>query len=259
MQIGEFSREILRFLSDSLVPLLVLVFGLIIGFLIGRLVRELMVSIGLPRAVEGTAFDRSAQRLGTSTVGLVATLLTLFIYLAAIAGALELAGLIETRLSLIGFTGLLPQVFVAVLVIIAGLVLGDKAEVVTRERLRSVKLTDVNLLPLGVKYSVYYVTALIALAELGLSIGALLVLLGGYLLAVVVFGGLALRDVLAAVSAGIYLLLIQPYGIGDEIEVSGKRGIVQEVDLFVTRVENDGQEFIVPNHLVFRSGVIRYR
>lgn len=259
MQVGEFSREVLRFLTESLIPLLVLVFGLIVGFLVGRLVRRLMVAIGLPRAVEGTTFERSAQRLGTSTVGLIATLITLFIYLAAIAGALELAGILETRLSLVGFAGFLPQVFVAVFVVIVGLVVGDKAEVATRERLRSVKLTDVNVVPLLVKYSVYYVTALIALAELGLSIGALLVLLGGYLFAVVVFGGLALRDVLAAASAGIYLLLTQPYGIGDEIEVDEKRGIVQEIDVFVTRFESDDEEFIVPNHLVFRAGVVRYR
>ncbi|PSP96259.1 mechanosensitive ion channel protein MscS [Halobacteriales archaeon QS_5_70_17] len=259
MQVGEFSREVLQFLAESLVPLAVLVFGLIVGFLVGRFARRLMVAIGLRRAVEGTTFERSAQRLGTSTVGLIATLVTLFIYLAAIAGALELAGVFETRLSLVGFTDFLPQVFVAVFVVIVGLVVGDKAEVATRERLRSVRLTDVNLLPLLVKYSVYYVAALIALAELGLSIGALLVLLGGYLFAVVVLGGLALRDVLAAVSAGIYLLLTQPYGIGDEIEIDGKRGIVQEVDVFVTRFESDDEEFIVPNHLVFRGGVVRYR
>ncbi|WP_254534658.1 mechanosensitive ion channel domain-containing protein [Halomarina litorea] len=259
MQVSRFAQDVLRFVSDSLAPLLVLVVGLIAGFLVGRFVRRLMVTIGLPRAVEGTTFERTAQRLGTSTVSFIATLVTLFIYLATIAAALELAGLLETRLSLIAFAGYLPQVFAAVLIVIVGLVAGDKAEVATRERLESVKLTEVNVLPLAVKYSVYYIAALIALAELGLAIGALLVLLGGYLFAVVVFGGLALKDVLAAGASGVYLLLTQPYGIGDEVRVDGHRGIVQEVDVFVTTIESDTEEFVLPNHLVFRSGIVRYR
>ncbi len=259
MQVSGFAQDVLRFVSDSLAPLLVLVIGLIAGFLVGRFARRMMIAIGLPRAVEGTTFERAAQRLGTSTVSLIATLVTLFIYLATIAAALELANLLETRLSLIAFAGYLPQVFVAIIVVIVGLVAGDKAEVATRERLKSVKLTEVNLLPLAVKYSVYYIAALVALAELGLAIGALLVMLGGYLFAVVVFGGLALKDVLAAGASGVYLLLTQPYGIGDEVRIDGHRGIVQEVDVFVTTIESNSEEFIVPNHLVFRAGVVRYR
>jgi len=118
---------------------------------------------------------------------------------------------------------------------------------------------QVGFLPAVVKYSVYYVAALLALAQLGVATAALLVLLGGYAFGVVFFGGLALRDLLRAGAAGVYLLLTQPYGIGDRVEVDDHRGIVQEVDLFVTRVEADGEEFIVPNHLVFRGGVVRVR
>jgi hypothetical protein len=259
MQVNRFAQDVLNFVTDSLAPLLVLVLGLVAGFLVGRFARRAMVAIGLPRAVEGTTFERTVQRLGTSTVSLIATVVTLFIYLATIAAALELAGIIETRLSIIGLAGFLPQVFAAALVVIIGLVVGDKAEVATRDRLESVKLTEVNVLPIAVRYSVYYLAGLIALSELGLAIGALLVLLGGYLFAVVVFGGLALKDVLAAGASGVYLLLSQPYGIGDEVRVDGHRGIVQEVDVFVTTIESDTEEFIVPNHLVFRSGVVRYR
>jgi small-conductance mechanosensitive channel len=85
------------------------------------------------------------------------------------------------------------------------------------------------------------------------------VLLGGYAFGVVVLSGLALWDLLRAGAAGVYLLLVQPYGIGDRVEVDGHRGIVQDVDVFITRVEADGEEFIVPNHRVFRSGVVRIR
>ncbi|MFD1515364.1 mechanosensitive ion channel domain-containing protein [Halomarina rubra] len=259
MQVEGVAERVLRAVSNSVGAIFILVVGLILGFLVGRYARRFMVAIGLPRAVEGTRFERTAQRVGTSTVGLVATLVTLFIYIATVAGALEVAGILETDLSLVGFAGYLPSVFAAILIVIAGLVIGDKAEVAVRERLENVKFTEVNVVPKVVKYSVYYVAGVIALAQLGLAASALYVLLGSYLLAVIVFGALALRDVVPAATAGIYLLLSQPYGIGDEVEVAGHRGIVSEVDVFVTTVENDGEEFIVPNHLVFRSGIVRVR
>jgi len=259
MQVERFAEQVLDAVSSSVGAILVLVVGLILGFLVGRYARRFMVAIGLPRAVEGTRFERTAQRIGTSTVGLVATLVTLFIYIATVASALSIAEVIQTDLSLFAFAAIIPQLFAAILIVIAGLVLGDKAEVSVRERLENVKFTEVSLVPQVVKYSIYFVATVIALAQLGLAASALYVLLGGYLFAVVVFGALALKDVLAAATAGIYLLLSQPYGIGDEVEVAGHRGIVSEVDVFVTTVENDGEEFIVPNNLVFRSGIIRVR
>jgi small-conductance mechanosensitive channel len=259
MQVGGLAERVLDAVSNSVGAILILVVGLIFGFLVGRYARRFMIAIGLPRAVEGTRFERTAQRIGTSTVGLVATLVTLFIYIATVASALSVAGILETNLSLIAFAGYVPSVFAAVLIAIAGLVVGDKAEVAVRERLQNVKVSSVSVVPRVVKYSVYYVAGVIALAQLGLAASALYVLLGGYLFAVVVVGALATRDVLAAATAGIYLLLTQPYGIGDEVEIADHRGIVSEVDVFVTTVENDGEEFIVPNHLVFRSGIIRVR
>jgi len=41
--------------------------------------------------------------------------------------------------------------------------------------------------------------------------------------------------------------------------VAGERGIVQEVDLFVTHIEADGEDHVVPNHSVFRDGIVLIR
>jgi hypothetical protein len=258
-QLPSWFDEVLREASRSVGPLAVLVVGLIFGFLAGRIVRRVLVGLGVPSAVEGTAFERSTGRLGTSTVSLVSTIVTLFIYVVTVGMTLELAGLLDTALFVPGVTGYLREVFIAVFIVIAGLVVGDVAELAARERTKGVKLPEVNVIPVLVKYSVFYVTALLALAQLGVAIGALLILLAGYAFALVFLGGLALRDLLRAGAAGIYLLLAQPYGIGDRVEVDGHRGIVQEVDVLVTRVESEEEELIVPNHLVFESGVVRVR
>jgi len=88
---------------------------------------------------------------------------------------------------------------------------------------------------------------------------ALLVLLAAYAFGLVFLTGLALKDLLAASAAGLYLLLTEPYSIGDEVIIDDQRGIVQEVTVFVTRVESDGQERIIPNQQVMRSGIVRIR
>jgi small-conductance mechanosensitive channel len=53
--------------------------------------------------------------------------------------------------------------------------------------------------------------------------------------------------------------LTEPYSIGDEIVIGDQSGIVQEVDILVTRIESDGEEYIIPNKRVFNTGIVRIR
>ncbi|MCO8246977.1 MULTISPECIES: mechanosensitive ion channel domain-containing protein [unclassified Haladaptatus] len=239
--------------------ILILIVGGIAGYLLGRLNMRILRAAGLHEVVEGTPFERTARSLGTTTVSLIARLTSWFIYGVTILLALNTAELpLSTQLfwQIILFT---PQLFVAALVFIIGFIVADKAELLVSERLRSVKLPEVNVIPRIVKYSIVYIASLIALSQIGIAVMTLLVLFGAYVVAAIVFGAVAFWDLLRSSAAGIYLLLNQPYGIGDEIRVAGNQGIVQEVDLFVTHIENDGEEFIIPNHLVFRKGAVRLR
>ncbi|SIR14860.1 Mechanosensitive ion channel [Haladaptatus litoreus] len=239
--------------------ILILIAGGVAGYLLGRLNRRILRAAGVHEVVEGTPFERTARSLGTTTVSLIARLTSWFIYGVAILLALNTAELpLSTQLfwQIILFT---PQLFVAALVFIIGFVVADKAELMVSERLRSVKLPEVSVLPRIVKYSIVYVSTLIALSQVNVATLTLIVLFAAYVLAVIVFGAVAFWDLLRSSAAGIYLLLNQPYGIGDEIRVAGNQGIVQEIDMFVTHIENDGEEFILPNHLVMRNGAVRLR
>lgn len=258
-EIGYIVNDFLSDLSSSILPLVVFVTGVLVAIILGRLSRRLLIAAGVPGGVEGTTFERTVNRLGTSTIGLLSGLITLFLIALAVGLTLSIGGVLDTRYYLELLRGYLLQVFVAALVVIIGLIVGDKAEVEIRQRFQDVKLTDMSLLPSAVKYSILFIASLIALAQLRIETGALLVVLGGYLLGIIVLGGLAFKDLLAAGAAGIYLIFSEPYAIGDTVNIDGHRGIVQEVDLFATRIENDGEEFILPNHIVLRSGVVRIR
>ncbi len=252
-------RSLLSEETAFVISILILVFGLVFAYATWRWVVGFLDQAGVGDAVEGTPFERSARRFGTSTIGLVGFLVALFVYVLSVILALNVARLMDIQLFWSRFTGYIPRLFVAALALIAGLILGDKAKLVISNRLKSVKLPEAGLLAELVKYSIFYIAALVALAQVGVATGALLVLLGAYTFGVVFLSGLAFKDLLAASAAGVYLLLVEPYTIGDEIEIGGKRGIVQEVDMFTTRVESDRQEYIIPNQQVFRSQVVRYR
>lgn len=256
-----FHEELLQYVTTSrfLVASLIFVAGLVIGYFVGRLTRQLLRALGLQKTVEGTAFERTAQGLGTSTIGVLSQLVALAIYVGASLAALNVAGLINTQAVLPFLAGFLPKVFIAALAIIIGLVLGDKVGLLVSEELRGIKLPEVGVIPRIVRFSIFYIATLIALAQLGVATNALLIMLAAYAFGAVFLGGLAFKDLLAAGAAGVYVLLHQPYSIGDEVRVGDHRGIVQEVNLFVTHIENDGEEYIVPNREVFAGGVVRIR
>jgi small-conductance mechanosensitive channel len=254
-----FIRRLLTTDFDLFVASLILVVALLLALVVSRTLNRLLTGAGVPDEVEGTPFERTAQRLGTSTVKLVSRLSALFIIVVGVVFALRVAGALNASLLIGGMVAFLPSLFIASLVVITGLILGDKAELYVSERLRSVKLPEVGAIPVLVKYSIFYIASLVALGQLGVATAALLVLLAAYAFGVFFVGGLAFKDMLSSAAAGLYLVLNEPYTIGDEVVIDDQRGIVQEVDVLVTRIESDGREFVVPNRQVFKSGIVRVR
>jgi small-conductance mechanosensitive channel len=260
MQI-EFQR-LLRSLSREtalVAAIVVLAVGLVLAYYVRGWIHRVAGRLDITRAVEGTPFERAARNVGTSTVGIVAWMAALFVYVGAVILALQFVDLVRVELFWSQFTSYLPRVFVAVLALIVGLIAGDKARLVVNERLRSVKLPEAGLIPELVRYSIVYIATLIALGQVGVDTLALLVLLAAYAFGLVFLSAVAFKNLLAASAAGIYVLLAEPYAIGNEVEIDGKRGIVQEINVFVTHIESDGQVYVVPNQHVLRTGVTRFR
>ncbi|WP_136686911.1 mechanosensitive ion channel domain-containing protein [Halorhabdus amylolytica] len=257
--IAELLRTLFSEETAVTVAIIVLLVGAVAGYLVWRGTRTLLLRLEVDEAVEGTVFDRTMRNFGFSTVGLLALLSAMFVYVLAVFIALQVAQLMNTQMFWTRLMEYLPRLFIAALVVILGLVVGDKASLAVSERLKSIKLPEVTLLPSLVKYSIFYVAALVALGQLGVATTALVVLLAVYAFGLLFLAGLAFRDLLRAGAAGMYLLLSEPYSIGDEVEIDGNRGIVQEIDVFVTHIENEDTEFIIPNQRVLRSGITRIR
>ncbi|GGN16214.1 mechanosensitive ion channel domain-containing protein [Halarchaeum nitratireducens] len=244
---------------DYLLALGVLVVGLVAGYLVGRLNARLLRAAGVPTAVEGTSVERTARRFGTSIVALLARFSSLVIYAVAVVLALAITDLVDLRALWYRLVGYLPAVVFAVAVLVFGVLVGDKVEVVVSERLRGVKVPEIGVIPLVVKYGIVFVAVLVALGQLGVATLPLVIVFAAVMLALIVFVAVAAQDLLASAAAGVYVLLNQPYGIGDHVRIGETSGIVQELDVFVTYIEDDGTEHAVPNAHVFEYGVVKER
>jgi len=69
--------------------------------------------------------------------------------------------------------------------------------------------------------------------------------------------GLSLQDILKNFFAGVWILVERPFSIGDEIEISGYTGEVQEISFRTTQLRTaDGQQVIVPNGNLMTSPLV---
>jgi len=94
------------------------------------------------------------------------------------------------------------------------------------------------------RYTVVIIGGIAVLQQIGVQTTSVLAVLGAASLAI----GLALQGGLSNVAAGVMLLLLRPYRVGDRVEIAGKVGRVRGMDLFITRLHDlDNSVVFIPN------------
>ena len=94
---------------------------------------------------------------------------------------------------------------------------------------------------------------LAAVDQLGINITALLAIVGAAGLAI----GLALKDSLSNIAAGVMIIIYRPFKIGDYIKAGGSVGVVDEIGLFCTLMHTgDNQRIIIPNSAVLGGTIV---
>ena len=91
---------------------------------------------------------------------------------------------------------------------------------------------------------------LIALSQLGVSLGPLLAGLGiaGFII------GFALQDTLSNFASGMLILIYRPFDVGDFVEAGGVMGTVSNMSIVNTTFKTiDNQVLFVPNNMVWSS------
>lgn len=106
-----------------------------------------------------------------------------------------------------------------------------------------------------VRYGVWIIGLIAVFQQLGVQTTSILTVLGAASLAI----GLALQGALSNVAAGVMLLILRPYRVGDMVELNGRTGRVRKLDLFTTEVKAfDGLVLIMPNSKVLGEMIVNY-
>ncbi|GAA0869377.1 mechanosensitive ion channel family protein [Brevundimonas basaltis] len=104
-----------------------------------------------------------------------------------------------------------------------------------------------------VRVLVYILGFIAILQRLGVQTTSIIAVLGAASLAV----GLALQGTLSNVAAGVLLLVLRPYKVGDVIDIGGAVGTVQRLDLFTTQMSNaNNHKIVVPNSQVLGDVIL---
>jgi small conductance mechanosensitive channel len=114
-----------------------------------------------------------------------------------------------------------------------------------------------DLLGRIVRIAVLLLGALWALAQLGFSQAALSFVAGLGITGIII--GFALQDIVKHFAAGVLLLMLRPFRIGDEVRIGAFEGRVQDVQLRATVLKTTiGDEVLIPNADVYNSAIVNY-
>jgi len=146
----------------------------------------------------------------------------------------------------------------AVILIVIGIVAARVLERWTRVALSRFPGTDETLsrfLSKVVRYGILILVGVTVLAQFGVKTASIIAALGAAGLAI----GLALQGTLQNIAAGIMLLALKPFRVGEYIDAGGIAGTVEEIGLFATELKAaDGVYVMAPNSELWNKPVTNY-
>ena len=146
------------------------------------------------------------------------------------------------------------NLIVAVIIIVVGSVVANLISSILKKLTKNAAQSPLRLLIIRlIKYSLVFISILLAADTIGLDVGWLTFLVG--LLGLMFY--LTLKPLIESISAGILLRTQPTFAIGDEVEVDTISGTVIDVSSRTTVIKTyDGQKAHIPNQLMLDRRVI---
>ena len=122
-------------------------------------------------------------------------------------------------------------------------------------RARSIDQTVADFLAVLLRYVIIAFTVIAALSRVGVQTASVIAVLGAVGLAV----GLALQGSLSNFAAGVLLVTLRPFRVGEFVDIGGASGTVLSVQIFSTTLKtSDGNMVVVPNGSIISAKITNY-
>ncbi len=166
------SYGLVAFIPNLIVAIIIFVIGWLVGAGIGRVVAQVVTSLRVDQALRAAGVERVVERAGfTLNAGaFLGFLVKWFFIIVFLVASLDVLGLTQVTAFLSGVVlGYLPQVIVAVLILLVAAVLAEATQRVVTGAARAANIRSANLLGAITRWSIWIFAILAALDRLGIS------------------------------------------------------------------------------------------
>jgi len=146
----------------------------------------------------------------------------------------------------------LPNISTAIFILLGFMIAGRILKKIISKKITSDNPVIMNLIGQAVKTSFFMLGIVSSLGTLGIDVSAMVAGLGltGFAL------GFALKDTLSNFISGVLVLIYKPFNINDSITVDKYSGIVTDINLRYTVINQKGDKVLVPNSFIFSKPII---
>lgn len=185
---------IIMFIPSLIVALVILAIGWAIGALLSSLIEKVMKSIKFDEALKRAGFEELVKRAGLNLNSghFIGELIKYFIIVVFLVASFDVLGLGQVTAFLQQIVlGYLPQLIIAVLILLVAGVVGDVASRVVVASSKTAGITAAGLLGAVTRWGIWIFALLVALSQMGIAGTFIQTLFTGFVVAVSLAFGLA--------------------------------------------------------------------
>jgi hypothetical protein len=242
---------------------IVIVVGYVIARFIGKAASTLAEKLGLQNAAEQSGLADSMQRMGVqrNVPGIIGAIVFWMLMLVFLMAGFSILGLPAVSDAIQVVVNYIPNLLVATVVIVVGLLVATFLRGVVATSADRVGLSYAEYLANGCYYVFALLTFIAAFNQLGVQFALLeqliLIAFGAVAVGFGLSFGLGGRDVMAGILAGYYVR--QRLHAGDHVTIGHMEGTVREVGPVATIIETDEDGLLnrrsVPNTKMLNEAV----
>ena len=185
---------VIRFIPNLIVALVILIIGWAIGALISKAISRFMEMIKFDEALKRTGFEEFVKKMGMNLNSgkFIGELVKYFIIIIFLIASFDVLGLNQVTVFLQQVVlGYLPQLIVAVLILLVGGVVGDVMGRVVVAAARAANLRFANFLGTITRWAIWIFAILVGLSQMGIAGTFIQTLFTGFVVALSLAIGLS--------------------------------------------------------------------
>ncbi len=194
MKFQQVGAGVIGFIPNLIVAVVIFLAGWVVGSLLGNVVARVIKTMKIDHALEGAGIGALVHKAGFKLdVGkFLGMLVEWFVVVVFLIAALDVLGLNYVNQFLVQVVaGYLPQVIVAVLVLLVGGVVAEAAQKVVSGGAKAASVTSANFLGNLSRWAIWIFAFIVALSQLGIGAIYLQTLFTGVVVALSIALGLS--------------------------------------------------------------------